>query len=109
MEHNHGSYESLKKQRPDITRSEYCRFRQQIRREIDEAPGLRAMARSQRRRETVIDGVKQEIMKHKANPKYRDNEGLRYLERQLDFGEEQQRAYGEFKDIKSFFEERMRQ
>jgi len=109
MEHNHGSYESLKKQRPDITRSEYCRLRQQIRREIDESPGLRAMARSQRRREAIINGVKQEIMKHKGNPKYRDNEGLRYLERQLDFGEEQQRAYGEFKDIKSFFEERMRQ
>lgn len=109
MENNHGSYESLKKQRPDITRSEYCHLRQQIQRDIDETPGLRAMARSQRRREAIIDGVKQEIMKHKANPKYRDNEGLRYLERQLDFGEKQQREYREFKDIKSFFEERMRQ
>tara|TARA_B100000131_G_scaffold116900_2_gene113799 strand:- start:347 stop:676 length:330 start_codon:yes stop_codon:yes gene_type:complete len=109
MENNHGSYESLKKQRPDITRSEYCRLRQQIRRDIIEESGLRAMARSQRRRENVIDGVKQEIIKQKENPKYRDNEGLRYLERQLDFGEKQQREYREFKDIKSFFEERMRQ
>ena len=109
MENNHGSYESLKKQRPDITRSEYCRLRQQIQREIDEAPGLRAMARSQRRREAIIDGVKQEIIKQKENPKYRENEGIRYLERQLNFGEKQQREYREFKDIKSFFKERMRQ
>ena len=109
MENNHGSYESLKKQRPGITRSEYCRLRQQIQREIDEAPGLRAMARSQRLRETMIDGVKQEIMKQKANPNYRENEGIRYLERTLDFGEKQQREYREFKDIKSLFEERMRQ
>ena len=109
MENNHGSYECIKKQRPNITRSEYCRLRQKIQSDIDETPGLRAMARSQRRREAIIDGVKQEIIKHKANPKYRDNEGLRYLERQLDFGEKQQREYREFKDIKSFFEERMRQ
>ena len=109
MNNNHGSYESLKKQRPDITRSEYCRLRQQIQREIDEAPGLRAMARSQRRREAIIDGVKQEIIKQKENPKYRENKGIRYLERQLDFGEKQQREYREFKDIKDFFKERMRQ
>ena len=109
MENNQGSYESLKKQRPDITRSEYCRLRQQIRREIDETPGLRAMARSQRRREAIIDGVKQEIIKQNVNPKYRDNEGLRYLERQLDFGEKKQRGFREYRDIKSFLEERMRQ
>ena len=111
MENHQGNYRAFKERRPDvaITEAEFYRRKQEIISQIRENEGLRAMARSQRRREAAIDGVKQAIMKHKENPKYRDNEGLRYLERQLNFGEKQQREYREFKDIKSFFKERMRQ
>jgi hypothetical protein len=85
------------------------RRRREIIQRLNEETGLRAMAESQRVRESIISDVKAEIMKYRLNPEYRDNEGLRYLERCFDFGEEQQQEYREFRDIKSFLEERMRQ
>ena len=109
MENNRDSNQVLKQQIPDIKTPEYRRRRRDIMSCVNEEKGLQGMARSQRLREYMIDGVKQEITKQKANPKYRENEGIRYLERQLDFGEKQQREYREFKNIKDFFKERMRQ
>ena len=94
---------------PERGTPEYRRKRKEIIERINEVNGLRSMAKSHRRRESMIDDVKKEIMKYRKNPQYQDNEGLRYLERRFDFGEKKQSEYREFRDIKSFLEERMRQ
>ena len=103
------SIQSNKRPMPERGTPEYRRKRKEIIESLNEENGLRAMARSHRQRESMIDGVKKEILKYREMPKYRDNAGLRYLERRFDFGKEKQREYREFQDIKSFFEERMRQ
>ena len=109
MEANRDSNQVLTQQIPDIKTPEYRRRRRDIMSYVNEEKGLQGMARSQRLRESMIDGVKKEIMKYREDPEYRDNEGLRYLERRFDFGKQKQQAYREFRDIKSFLEERMRQ
>ena len=100
------SIQNYRRPMPERGTPECRRTRKEIIERINEANGLRAMANSQRLRESMIDGVRKEIIKYRETPEYRDNEGLRYLERRLDFGEERPREYRGFRDIKSFLEAR---
>ena len=81
--------------------------KQEIIRRINEEMGIRAMTESNRVRESMIRAVKEEIMKYREKPEYRDNKGLRYLERRFNLGKGQQHEEREFRDIKAFLEERM--